>query len=84
MHKPLLAGVALWIAMAISPPARATVTIDFGDYPYQNLSSLDGVTFSLAGGQDSSGTPVVNVFRQPQRLVQFERWRVPHGRAPGF
>ena len=68
MHKPLLAGVALWIAMAISPPARATVTIDFGDYPYQNLSSLDGVTFSLAGGQDSSGTPVVNVFGNPNGL----------------
>ncbi len=68
MRKPLLAAVALTIAMAISPPATATVTIDFGDYPYQNLSSLDGVTFSLAGGQDSSGTPVVNVFGNPNGL----------------
>jgi hypothetical protein len=68
MRKPLLAGVTLGVVMAISPLARANVTIDFGDYPYQSLSSLDGVTFSLAGGQNSNGSPVVNVFGNPNGL----------------
>jgi hypothetical protein len=68
MHQPLLAAAALGVTLAISPPASATVTIDFADYPYQSLSSLDGVAFSLAGGQDSSGPPVVNVFGNPYGL----------------
>ena len=68
MRKLLPPGAALGVTLVISTVAQAAVTIDFGNYPYQNLSSLDGVTFSLAGGQDPSGTPVVNVFGNPNGL----------------
>jgi hypothetical protein len=63
-----MTGVVLGFTMALSTIAKAAVTIDFGDYPYQNLSRLDGVTFSLAGGPDSGGAPAVNVFGNPNGL----------------
>ena len=51
------AAVGLLVGGAGS--ANAT-TIDFGSYPTGTaITSLDGITFSLIGGQDSSGPPLI-------------------------
>lgn len=65
MKKLLLASMSLGVALALPPVANASTTINFPDYDGQNLSSVDGVTFTLGGGPGSGGTPCVCSFGSP-------------------
>jgi len=60
-HRSILPLLAL--ALAVPFVAKAD-TIDFSTFPYGPLSSADGVTFTLAGG-NVGGTPAVGSFGTP-------------------
>jgi hypothetical protein len=49
-----------------TPQVAGATTIDFGSYPTGTaLTSLDGATFSLIGGPDSSGPPLIGYDDDP-------------------
>jgi len=55
----VFAGASILTLFSALPVASAT-TIDFQTYPTGTaLTSLDGITFSLVGGPDSSGPPLI-------------------------
>jgi hypothetical protein len=48
------------LALVAAPGLTKADTINFGTYPSGTpITSLDGITFSLVGGPDSSGPPLV-------------------------
>ena len=55
----------LTLALAVPFAAHAQTTINFADYFGQSLSSADGVSFTLAGGDGPGGVPSVNSFGNP-------------------
>jgi hypothetical protein len=63
VNRFLLACTALGVALTVSSVTKAaTTTINFADYDGENLTSLDGVTFSLGGGPGPGGPPCVCSF----------------------
>ena len=63
----VFAGASILTLFSALPVAGAT-TIDFQTYATGTaLTSLDGITFSLVGGPDSSGPPLIGYDDDPPR-----------------
>lgn len=60
MRRGYLILAALLLSLCTAGQVQASITINFDSYATGTaLTSLDGITFSLVGGPDSSGPPLI-------------------------